>query len=77
MNSTKSEVVREKVLRKAGSVTFDVLPPDKYYLRIIFDANGNGKWDTVDYMKQQQPERIKYMKDLIEIRAMWSEDIDW
>ena len=77
MNSSKTEVVREKVLREAGSVTFDILPPDKYYLRIIFDANDNGKWDTVDFLQHRQPERIKYMEDVIEIRAMWSEDIDW
>ena len=77
MNSSRTEVVREKVLLEAGSVTFDILPPGSYYVRIIFDTNSNGKWDTVDVLRHIQPERVKYMNDPIEIRAMWSEDIDW
>ena len=44
---------------------------------MIFDVNGNGRWDTVDYMKKHQPERVMYLEDKITVRAMWDEELDW
>ena len=38
---------------------------------MIFDANGNQKWDTGNFLLQQQPERISYAKGLIDGRAGW------
>ncbi|MDD4820712.1 MAG: Ig-like domain-containing protein [Flavobacteriales bacterium] len=70
-------VVREVVLRGKDFVTFDLVPPNKYRLRVIYDTNDNGKWDTVDFLNHIQPEKVKYMTDEIEVRAMWSEDIEW
>ena len=29
-------------------------------IRAIMDRNGNGKWDTGNYLKRIQPEEIKY-----------------
>ena len=77
LSSDGKTVRREVRLDSPGTPVFDLLPPGKYRLRVIFDTNGNGKWDTVDYMKRTQPEKVKYLKDPIEIRALWSEDITW
>ena len=77
MSDDMKTVIREFTLREKGYVTFDLLPPNKYRLRVIYDTNDNGKWDTVDFLNHVQPERVKYLTDSIEIRAMWSEDIQW
>ena len=70
--------VKEISLDKAGEkAVFRLVPPGEYRLRVIFDANRNGRWDTVDYMKKQQPERVMYLEDPISIRAMWDEELDW
>lgn len=71
-------VYKEAVCGKSGDdVSFDLISPASYHIRAILDANGNGRWDTVDYLKKQQPERIIYMDKPVNIRAMWEEEIEW
>ena len=48
--------------------------PDTYNLRVIFDDNNNQKYDTGNYLKKLQPERIAYHPEEIEIRANWDVD---
>ena len=40
------------------------------------DENGNGKWDTGDYSKGLQPERVYYYPHELELRAMFEYDQD-
>ncbi|MCV6630968.1 MAG: Ig-like domain-containing protein [Flavobacteriaceae bacterium] len=66
------KLIRSEVLLEARShVLFAYLKPQKYRIRLIFDDNGNGVWDTGDYMKKLQPERIIYLDKEIELRANW------
>ena len=57
---------------------FYFIKPGKYYLRLIMDENGNGKWDTGDYAKGIQPEKVFYYHHELELRALfeYSQD-DW
>lgn len=50
---------------------FNNIGPAKYLIRVIFDANGNGKWDTGNFLKKIQPERVSYYPDVLEVRANW------
>lgn len=75
----KFNVVDEKSLSSPGAelqsdknVFFDEINPDKYYIRIIYDENGNGKWDTGNFLDRKSPERIIYYPSIIEVRANWS-----
>ncbi len=56
--------------------TFYFVKPGKYYLRLLMDENGNGKWDTGDYGKHRQPERVYYYPHQLELRAMFEYDQD-
>jgi uncharacterized protein (DUF2141 family) len=56
------------------SFNFTNIDPGKYYVRVIYDTNGNGKWDTGNYLLQQQPEKVVYYPKLIELRANWDQD---
>ena len=51
--------------------TMEYLPPGEYQIRIIKDANGNGRWDTGNYLKKIQPEEVTYLKESIIVRANW------
>jgi uncharacterized protein (DUF2141 family) len=50
---------------------FNNIEPSTYLIRVIEDGNGNGRWDTGNFLKNLQPERVKYYPDEIEIRANW------
>lgn len=50
---------------------FNTIEPSKYFLRVVFDANGNKLWDTGNYLKNLQPERVSYYPDTLEVRANW------
>ncbi len=67
----KDEVITEKIVPKEELITFDYLNPGKYYIRVILDANKNGKWDTGHFLKGIQPEEIKYFPEAIDVRANW------
>jgi uncharacterized protein (DUF2141 family) len=56
--------------KKSFDKTIEMLQPDQYSLKIIEDSNKNRKWDTGDYDKKLQPERI-FTKQLEALRANW------
>ncbi len=74
----KEEVVAERWINKDKKVTFELLPPAKYGMRVIIDSNGNKKWDTGNYLKAKQPEDVIYFKSLIDVKQNWfvNETID-
>ena len=49
-----------------------------YYLRLFVDENDNGKWDTGEFEKGKQPEKVYYYDRTLELRALfeYSQD-DW
>lgn len=71
--SSKYEVLQQRYLTKNTSVSFDYVLPGNYYVRVIFDRNKNGKWDTGNFLSKVQPEKVIYYPSQLEIRANW----DW
>ncbi len=76
-NSDNEEVIRQKTFDANGTVEFAMLPPEKYKVKIIYDTNGNGKWDTGSYQDKYQPERVSYINDIIKLRSNWNEEHEW
>ena len=75
LTNSKEEVKYEKISTKKEDIDFKNLDPGKYFLRVIFDTNGNGKYDTGSYLKKIQPERVSNLpsKPDDEIRASWDD----
>ncbi len=73
----------EKVVRTTpvvgGTARFDNLIPGQYYARLTIDANGNGKWDTGNYAKHQQPEEVYYYPwpNKLKVRKSWGHEETW
>jgi hypothetical protein len=65
------EVVAETTVRDNTSISFDYLPPNKYYIRMIYDANDNGRFDPGNFLENRQPEKVVYFPDLIALQANW------
>ncbi len=68
----KKEVMNEQSLTFDKSIAYDLLVPGKYSLRIIYDANGNGKWDSGNYREKKQAEKIIYFDKVIEVNPNWT-----
>ncbi len=60
-----------------GQVDFFYLRPGKVFMRLFFDDNNNGRWDTGDYAARQQPEKMCYYHKPIELRAGWDTEVTW
>ena len=75
---SRDEKVVQETVTENGRCAFYFIRPGTYYLRLILDENRNGKWDTGDYAKGIQPEKVLYYGRSIELRAMfeYSQD-DW
>ncbi|WP_375239674.1 Ig-like domain-containing protein [Aurantibacter sp.] len=65
------------IKNKKQPIEFLNTDPGIYYLRVLFDTNKNGIYDTGNYLKQEQPERVSYAKKEIEVRANWDEIIEF
>ena len=70
-NDKDETVLQQKIIAENGSVTFTFLVPDKYKIKLIYDRNGNGKWDTGSYQDKYQPERVSYINKVIKVRSNW------
>lgn len=69
--NVKEEVQRELFAEGPQLFEFNNLDPSDYLIRVIFDENGNKKWDTGNYLKRLQPEKVSYYPIPIEVRANW------
>ncbi len=71
ITNEKGETKREIIATESQSFEFNYLDPGNYLIRLIFDTNGNGVWDTGSYLEKIQPERVIYYPSVIEMRANW------
>lgn len=62
---------REIYATEPREFRFSHLKPSKYMIRVIYDTNGNGKWDTGSYLQKTRPEKVIYYPTVIEVRANW------
>lgn len=77
LTTDKGEVKYEKFAAEEQLFDFKNLDPGNYYLRVIVDTNGNKKWDSGNYLKQLQAERVSYFPEIIEARANWDPVIEF
>jgi hypothetical protein len=71
LTNEKGETQREIYSEGPQIYDFKNIPPSNYLIRVIFDDNENGQWDTGNYLEKRQPERVSYYPNPIEIRANW------
>ena len=75
--TTKEVVIRENSIKGNAVIDYKNLQPQHYKIKLIYDANGNGKWDTGDYSEKKQPEKVIYNSGKLQIRANWDLDLKW
>jgi len=72
ITNNRDETIKEKLVNSTTNISFDYLKPEAYKVRIIYDDNNNGKWDTGNFLNKTQPELVEYFEEVQEVRANWS-----
>jgi len=70
LTDDKGVVKAEKTATESKPIDFTNLVPSTYFLRVIFDTNGNQKYDSGNYLKKVQPEGVSHFV-IEEVRAGW------
>jgi uncharacterized protein (DUF2141 family) len=71
----KDNVVAYRQTLTSNRFTIKLFPPGEYEIRVLMDANNNGKWDTGNYWRKLQPERVISRKQRLQIRANWDNEL--
>ena len=58
------------------SETFKNIKAGLYHLQAIDDTNNNGEWDTGDFSKKLQPEKIINFRETYEVKGNWDLEIE-
>ncbi|MES3019471.1 MAG: Ig-like domain-containing domain [Bacteroidota bacterium] len=67
----KETVYRQDVITKNTTLNYLTYPTAKYRVRVIYDANKNGIWDTGNVFTTQQPEKTWTFDKVISLRPNW------
>jgi hypothetical protein len=78
LDNSKDELVLRTIKTNVdGTIKFDFLAPNKYKVKVIFDSNNNGEWDTGTIEEKRQPERVAYLPEIIRVRSNWDNEFTW
>lgn len=69
--------VDKQTVNATGELEYEHLKTGKYQVRLTYDQNANGQWDTGHYLSKRQPEPVKYYGQPLEIRSNWASEIEW
>lgn len=73
----KENVLEQRIISSSQKVKFDYLTPGKYKIKVLFDRNQNGHWDTGKFSSKLQPEKVGYYEKIIEVHANWDIEESW
>ena len=71
VTNDKKDIISHYVIRQDTTLNFNNYRAGKYFLRVVYDNNGNGKWDTGRVSTKQLPEQIYNEPQELSIRANW------
>lgn len=71
------EVIAQGYSEGERILNFELLEPNLFILRLIYDDNKNGIWDTGSFLEKRQAEEIIYYPKQIDVRANWDVEQDF
>lgn len=71
---------RVRATHQGDTVTAAYVKPGNYGVRLVYDRNENGQWDTGNYSEGLLPESVRYFQDEkgnseVKVRQNWEYDI--
>jgi uncharacterized protein (DUF2141 family) len=77
LTTDKGVVIDQRIITNEKRIDFGLLPPAKYGLKGIEDLNSNGRWDTGEFIKKIQPERILIHPKIFDVKSNWELEENW
>jgi len=65
------KTLRQDRISKNTLINYTRYPTAKYKIRVIYDANNNGEWDTGNIILKRQPENTWTFDKIISLRPNW------
>lgn len=72
--NAQKQVLKSDAFNKNTSIVYKDYPVAKYTVRVIYDHNKNGKWDSGNVKQRVQPENIWLYNKEITLRANWESE---
>lgn len=74
----KNDEVAKQIIFKNNSKFVDpMVPPGTYSLRVYYDENSNGIWDSGNYLKHKQPEKVFIYSKSLNLSKGKGETVNW
>jgi Bacterial Ig-like domain len=67
----QKKIVRIDPVTKNTTLQYKNYPVGKYNVRVIYDSNKNGKWDSGSVKRREYPENIWNYEKIITLRSNW------
>jgi hypothetical protein len=61
---------------RGNSYRVALFEPGQYQLRVVYDANQNGRWDTGNYWQKLQPERVVAISQTFTVKPNWDNEFE-
>lgn len=71
LTNTQGDVLKAIPTTAQTSFNFEFLEPGDYLIQLVEDTNGNGIYDTGNYLDKRQPEKVIHYGKTIDVRPSW------
>lgn len=71
LTNNEGKVLATGYSEKEKFVIFDLLEPNKFTMRLIYDDNKDKTWTPGNFLEQRQSEEVIYFPKEIDVRANW------
>jgi uncharacterized protein (DUF2141 family) len=71
LTDKSGEVIEQAVVTNLQPLSFSLIKPEKYTLRVVYDDNQNKVWDAGNFLAKRQSEEVFYFPKEIDVRANW------
>ena len=77
LSNESNIIIDEQIISPQKTLFYKQLQPGKYSVKLFADINKNGVWDTGNYNKNVQPEKVYLYPNNLVVRPNWDLEQIW
>ena len=71
LTDDSGKIIATEYSKKETTVDFNLIEPNKYTLRVIYDDNNNSEFDAGNFLEKRQSEEVFHYPKVIDVRENW------